>query len=120
MRILRWALACALLLLPSFADAAYTLITWSWAQGAGGPVSGFHVKCGRSTGSYTISINVTDPDARTVSVYTATNNERGQWYCTVDAYHTTNGTSTNGNEINFVLPFLGQPERPGGGFGFGF
>ena len=98
---------------------AYTLISWSWTQGSGGPVSGFHVKCGRSAGSYTLSLDITDPAARSASVYTATNNERGQWFCTVDAYHITNGTSGNGNEVQFVLPHLDPSERRGG-FGFGF
>lgn len=118
---MRWLIGVILLLLPVPAQAAYTSVLWDWSIGSGGDVSGFHVKCGRSTASYTVTITVNDPDARSVSIYTATNNERGQWYCTVDAFHSTNGTSGNGNEVNFVLPFNDPSDRKGWfGFGFGF
>lgn len=116
---MRWALLALLLMFPIPAHAAYTLVLWDWTQGSGGAISGFHVKCGRSSGSYTVTVTVTDTSARSVSIYTATNNERGQWYCTVDAFHTTNGTSANGNEVTFVLPF-NDPSEGRGWFGFGF
>lgn len=118
---MRWLLVALLLLVPIRADAAYTLILWDWSQGSGGSIDGFYVKCGRSTGSYTVTITVTDTSARSVSIYTATNNERGQWYCTVEAFSVTNGESGDGNEVNFVLPFFGDRDGTfGGAGGFGF
>lgn len=110
---MKWLLLTLCLLLPSPAWASYTLILWDWSQGAGGSIDGFHVKCGQASGNYTVTITVNDPAARSVSIYTATNNQRGQWFCTVDAFSAANGTSGNGNEVQFVLQFL----DPGGGFG---
>ena len=116
---MRLALLVLLLLWAAPSHAAYTLVQWDWSQGSGGSIDGFHVKCGRSPGVYTVTTTVTDTAARSVSIYTATNNERGQWYCTVDAYSTSNGVSANGNEVNFVLQlFDGLRRRFGFGFGF--
>lgn len=98
----RIVLFCLLLWVPTSAQAAYTLIQWSWSQGSGPAIDGFKVKCGRASGVYTIFITVADPTARSLSVYTATNG-RGEWFCTVIAYNST-AESVDGNEINFVLP----------------
>lgn len=120
---MKWLLGLLFLIYPTMSEAAYTSVLWDWSIGSGGEVSGFHVKCGRSATNYTITLTVNDPSARSVSIYAATNNQRGQWYCTVDAFHATNGTSNNGNEVNFVLPFNDPSEgrgRGGSGFGFGF
>jgi hypothetical protein len=117
---MRWGLVLLLCLLPASVEASYTQVLWDWTQGSGGSLTGFLVKCGRVSDTYTVTITVTDPAARSVSIYTATNNERGQWYCTVSAYHTTGGESVDGNEVTFVLPFNDPSERRGGWFGFGF
>lgn len=98
---------CLLVCLTVFAltlsaNAAYTLINWGWSQGSGATITGFKVKCGRSSGSYTLTTIVSDPAARSLNVYTATNG-RGQWFCTVSAFNATS-ESTNGNEVQFVLP----------------
>lgn len=102
-RLLRYLLSLFFLVtLPLSADAAYTLISWSWSQGGGSATDGFKVKCGRSSGSYIVNITVSDPAARNLSVYSATAG-KGKWYCTVSAFNAS-GESSNGNEIQFVLP----------------
>jgi len=108
---MRWLLACILLLLPSLADASYTLITWSWTQGAGSAATEFRVKCGRSTGNYTRTTIVSNPADRSLSIYTATNG-KGRWFCTVSAANATD-ESANGNEVQFVLPAPPMVIMPG-------
>lgn len=100
----RWVVAAAALIIgwAGTAQAAYTLIEWDWSQGSGVAIEGFKVKCGRTSGSYTVTTTITDTTARSYDLYTVTNG-KGQWYCTVVAY-TGSTESSAASEASFVLP----------------
>jgi hypothetical protein len=86
---------------------AYSQIQWTWTIGTGGSVTGFFVKCGHSSGNYSVITTVNDPNARTLSVYTGTNAQRGVWFATVEAFNLS-GSSGDGPEITFTLPFFSE------------
>ena len=97
-----WGLLWGLLFWAPSAQAAYSTIVWDWDQGSGPAITGFIIKCGRTSGSYSLTVTVPNSAARSYDLYSVTNG-KGQWYCTVSAY-TASDESANGNETNFVLP----------------
>jgi len=98
----RWLILAACLVWAGPVQAAYTLIEWDWSQGSGGTIEGFKIKCGRSTGSYSIITTVTNTAARSYDLYSVTDG-KGLWYCTVSAYNGPDET-TAATEAIFTLP----------------
>ena len=81
-------------------DITKAQLTWSWAQGTGGVVVEFRIKCGNAAGMYTKTTVLADPAARTLPVASAIGGP-GNWFCAVSAANQF-GESPNSNEINFA------------------
>lgn len=80
-------------------DIDRATLSWNWSVGTGSPVEEFRVKCGPSTGSYTITHIVADPAARSVPVKDLITNA-GTYFCAVSAANAF-GESALSNEISF-------------------
>ena len=74
-------------------------LTWEWAQGTGGAVAEFRVKCGINSGSYTKTTALTDPAARMLAIKQAITGA-GKWFCVVTAANSF-GESPPTNEVSF-------------------
>ncbi len=98
----------ALVSLATFAEAQTTIavdiakakFVWTWAQGTGGAVAQFHVKCGTATGSYTTDTIVNDPAARQLPISSAIT-APGTYFCVVAAANQF-GQSANSNQVSFA------------------
>ena len=95
---------CAICLLPAGLSAATVNIetnelAWDWSQGTGGMVEEFRIKAGPSSGNYTRTTVIPDPNARTLDILTAIGNT-GTWFVIATAANTA-GESDPSNEISF-------------------
>lgn len=97
----RWMVVAGVILVTP-AYAAYSVIEWDWTQGSGAAIDGFKVKCGRTSGSYSVTTTIADNSIRSYDIYTVVGG-RGQWFCTVVSYTSTN-ESAPATETIFVLP----------------
>jgi hypothetical protein len=95
MRLLVLGILLAALAWAGVAEAQTTIsvditkarLTWQWAQGAGGAVAEFRVKCGTSTPTTGTATKVTvlpDPAARQAPVLSVITGV-GTWFCAVAA-----------------------------------
>jgi len=75
-------------------------LSWDWDIGTGGQVDRFIMRCGPSSGNYTVNHEIADPAARSVPVLTVVK-QPGTYFCAVAATNAF-GTSANSNEISFV------------------
>ena len=73
--------------------------SWVWAQGTGGPVAEFRVKCGIVAKVYTITKVLVDPTARTFPVSQVVTSV-GKYFCAVSAANAF-GESGASNEVFF-------------------
>lgn len=100
-------LVLLVVLWASIVEAQTTLVVdidraslkWDWAQGTGGPVDEFLVKCGSAPSTYSRTTSLLNPAARTLAVRTAITGS-GLWYCAVSARNKY-GESANSNEVFF-------------------
>ena len=74
-------------------------LTWAWSQGTGSATSEFRVKCGASTGVYTVTTPVTFP-TQELAVKSAISGV-GPWFCVVVAANQF-GESAPSNEVSFL------------------
>ncbi len=75
-------------------------MTWAWTLAPGSdPADGFRMHCGNATNTYTISTDIPDPAARTISVKQVVRGT-GTYFCVITAYNKV-GESPLSNEINF-------------------
>lgn len=83
-------LVLAFLLLPSAAMAQSSIdinlanFYWDWAQGTGGAVAEFRIKCGPAVGNYPTVTIVANPAARNFPVKNAVSGQ-GTWHCIMTA-----------------------------------
>lgn len=80
-------------------DIDRATLSWNWSVGTGSPVEEFRIKCGPSTGNYTITHIVADPAARSVPVKDIVGGA-GIYFCAVSAANAF-GESALSNEISF-------------------
>jgi hypothetical protein len=80
-------------------DITKAKMTWGWDKGTGGDAAGFNVKCGTTSGSYTIVVPLTDPAARSIPVSQVIS-ATGKYFCVITAVNQF-GESAPSNEISF-------------------
>ena len=80
-------------------DLTRASLTWSWEQGEGGAVTAFRMKCGATTGSYTVAVTVSDPAARSMPLASVVTSP-GKYFCAVSALNSF-GESANSGEVSF-------------------
>lgn len=116
---MRWALLILALLLvasPAWAQAVISVdiakarLAWTWAQGTGGAVTEFRVKCGPAAGTYTSTTVLADPGARSVPVQQVVSGP-GAYFCVVTAANQF-GESASSNEVPFAAGNV--PAAPSG------
>jgi len=81
-------------------DIAKARFSWSWAQGTGGPVAEFRVKCGTVSGTYPTVKTIVDPAARSLAVNQVISTP-GAYFCVVTAANQF-GESLPTNEVSFA------------------
>lgn len=81
-------------------DASKAKLAWTWAQGTGGAVERFIVRCGVQTGVYTATKQIIDPNARSTPLLPFVG-ANGQYFCVIDASNFA-GVATSA-ELNFSL-----------------
>ena len=91
-------------------DITKARLAWTWTQGTGGAVTEFRVKCGPTTGTYTSSVVLTDPAARSVPVQQVVTGP-GNYFCAVSAANQF-GESGLSNEVPFAAGNV--PAAPSG------
>lgn len=91
-------------------DIAKARLAWSWAQGTGGAVAEFRVKCGPATGTYTSTTVIADPAARSVPIQQVVSGP-GAYFCAVTAANQF-GESGPSNEVPFAAGNV--PAAPSG------
>lgn len=84
---------------PVAVDLAKAQFRWGWTQGTGGMVDKFLVRCGPTTGTYTIQNAQLDPAARQMAVNLVVTAE-GTYFCVVLAANA-GGTSGPSPEVSF-------------------
>lgn len=84
---------------PIAVDLSKAQFRWTWAQGTGGMVEKWLVKCGPTTGTYTLTKDISDPAARQVAMSQVLTAE-GTYFCTVLASNA-GGTSGPSPEVSF-------------------
>ena len=116
MKLLLSFLALLLLATPAWAQAVISVditaarLSWTWAQGTGGAVAEFRVKCGPTAGTYTSTTVLADPTARSVPVQQVVSGP-GTYFCVVVAANQF-GESGPTNEVNFTAG--NAPAAPSG------
>ena len=91
-------------------DITKARLSWTWTQGTGGAVTEFRVKCGPSAGTYTSTIVLADPAARSVPVQQVVSGP-GNYFCVVIAANQF-GESGPSNEVPFAAG--NAPAAPSG------
>lgn len=81
-------------------DYATGSFGWTWAIGTGGDATGFRLKCGLLSGTYTITSATLAPDARTANVRDIVPTI-DTYYCIVVAFND-GGESDPSNEVAFT------------------
>lgn len=81
-------------------DIAKANMSWSWSQGEGGAVEKWLIKCGPTAGSYTSTVQLAVPAARSIPL-TQVVSTVGEYFCVVAATNTF-GPSANSNEVRFI------------------
>lgn len=80
-------------------DITKARLSWTWTQGTGGAVMEFRVKCGPTTATYTTTLVLPDPAARSVPVQQVVSGP-GNYFCVVTAANQF-GESGASNEVPF-------------------
>jgi hypothetical protein len=80
-------------------DITKAKLTWTWEQGAGGPVEIWYVRCGTAPSVYSLLVEVKDPAARSLPVAQITP-APGSYFCVVAASNSY-GTSTPSPEVSY-------------------
>ena len=96
--LVSWSLAWAQAVIS--VDITKSRLAWTWAQGTGGAVAEFRVKCGPGAGTYTSTVVVADPAARSVPVQQVVSGP-GNYFCVVSAANAF-GESGPSNEVPFA------------------
>jgi hypothetical protein len=81
-------------------DITKAKLVWAWAQGNGGPVEKFNIKCGPTTGAYSILVSLPTPAARAIPISTVVT-APGTYFCVVSAANQF-GESGNSNQVSFA------------------
>lgn len=84
---------------PVAVDLSKAQFRWTWAQGPGGAVDKFTVRCGPATGSYTLLKDVVDPAARQMPMSQIITAE-GTYFCILQAANA-GGASGPSPEVSF-------------------
>ena len=72
---------------------------WVWSQGTGGAADNFRMRCGTTTGVYSLPIFLVAPTLRTQAIQPVVVNP-GTYFCVVDAINGF-GVSSASNEVTF-------------------
>lgn len=65
-------------------DITRTNLIWTWAQGEGGPVEKWLIRCGPTSTVYTILVELAAPSARSIPIRQVTP-DVGTWFCAIAA-----------------------------------
>lgn len=91
-------------------DIHKAILAWDWTPGAApndGTAASFTMKCGKTTGVYTVLTPIADPAARSIPISKAIPGQ-GQWFCACTAVNTF-GESPPTNEVSFNAGALPAP-----------
>ena len=91
-------------------DITRAQLSWNWTQGTSGAVAEFRVKCGPTASTYTSTVVLADPAARSVPVQQVVSGP-GTYFCIVTAANQF-GESGPSNEVPFVAG--NAPAAPSG------
>lgn len=107
-----------ILLIPSFAIAGLNPKTASWTAPTtntdGTAITngaGFNLYCGKTSNTYTVTINIPNWSTTSTSL-PIFSNYVGQIYCSMTAYNTAGGMSGYSNEVSYQVDTL-APSSPG-------
>jgi hypothetical protein len=79
------------------------MLTWTWTENPGSVTNGWRMKCGQTSGTYTVITDVADPAARSMSAKTATGGGAyGVWFCVVVPYNNISPKPGEGKPSNVV------------------
>ena len=79
------------------------VLTWTWQENPGSVTNGWRMKCGQTSGTYTVITDVADPAARSMSVKQATGGGTyGTWFCIVVPYNNISPKPGEGKPSNVV------------------
>lgn len=103
----KWMLISLFLFCPLSTHAQTTItvdlmqarLVWEWAQGSGGVVEAFKLKCGPTSGTYPTVVSFPNPAARSAPV-SGIILKPGTYFCVISAMNIF-GESSNSNEVTF-------------------
>lgn len=84
---------------PQPVDLSKAAFKWTWVQGTTGMVEKWHLRCGPTTGSYSLLKELIDPAARQMPINQIITAE-GTYFCVISAVNSI-GASAPSTEVSF-------------------